>query len=316
MLSGGTGTPKLLQGLSILVGQENLSIIVNTGEDLEISGLCVSPDIDTVMYTLAGVVNEETWYGIRGDTFKEHERIKREGKPELLRIGDKDRIVKQIRTMLLKRGNPLSAATRELCREFNVRAKVLPMSDDRVTTRIYTEAGTMNFHEYWVARRAQDLVKSVRFEGAESARAAPGVVEAIEKSETVIIGPSNPVTSIGPIVAIREIRSALEKLREKVIAVSPIVGSSPISGPAGALMRGLNYEVSPVGVAQYYHDFISGLVIDKSDEKLAKKIKEIDLEVFFTDLLMPDLSSRVKLARSVLAFAGDKAKDQPEIRLY
>ncbi|MBC7218835.1 MAG: 2-phospho-L-lactate transferase [Hadesarchaea archaeon] len=306
VLSGGTGTPKLLQGLALLVGQENLSIIVNTGEDLEISGLYVSPDIDTVMYTLAGVVNEETWYGIRGDTFEEHERIKREGKPELLRIGDRDRAVKQHRTMLLKRGTPLSAVTRELCRDFNVLANVMPMSDDRVTTRVYTEAGPMTFHEFWVARRAQDRVKSVLFEGAESARAAPGVLEAIEKSEAIIIGPSNPVTSIGPIVAIREIRSALEKVRVKVIAVSPIVGGSPVSGPAGALMQGLGYEVSPVGVAQYYRDFVSGLVIDNRDEKLAPKIEELGLEVFLTDLLLPDLPSRVKLARSVLAFAGVK----------
>lgn len=311
VMSGGTGTPKLLQGLAPLVGQENLSIIVNTGEDLEISGLYVSPDIDTVMYTLAGVVNEKTWYGIKGDTFEEHERLRREGKPELLRIGDRDRQVKQRRTILLKMGIPLSAVTRELCRNFNVFANVMPMSDDRVTTRICTEAGTMTFHEFWVARRAQDRVKSVLYEGAELARAAPGVLEALENSEAIIIGPSNPVTSIGPIVAIKEIRSALAKVREKVIAVSPIVGSSPVSGPAGVLMQGLGYEVSPLGVAQYYRDFISRLVIDKRDEILAAKIEELGLEVLSTDLLMPDLPSRIKLARSLLVFAGIKAKDRP-----
>ncbi|MEM2890267.1 MAG: 2-phospho-L-lactate transferase [Candidatus Hadarchaeum sp.] len=310
MLSGGTGTPKLLQGLASLVGQENLSIIVNTGEDLEISGLYVSPDIDTVMYTLAGVVNEETWYGLRGDTFEEHERLEREGKPELLRIGDRDRKIKQLRTVLLKMGEPLSAVTRELCRCFNVLAKVMPMSDDRVTTRIYTEGGTMTFHEFWVARRARDRVKSVLFEGAELARAAPGVLEAIENGEVIIIGPSNPVTSIGPILAISEIRSALKKLREKVIAVSPIVSGSPVSGPAGALMSGLGYEVSPLGVAQYYHDLISGLVIDKRDETLRSKIEALGVAVFSTDLLMPDLPSRIKLARSVLKSAGIKANNR------
>lgn len=307
-MSGGTGTPKLLQGLVHLVGQENLSIIVNTGEDLEISGLYVSPDIDTVMYTLAGVVNEETWYGLREDTFEEHEKLKQEGKSELLRIGDLDRKVKQLRTILLKTGEPLSAVTRELCRRFDVLANVMPMSDDRVTTRIHTEVGTMTFHEFWVARRAQDRVKSVLFDGAELARAAPGVLEAIEDGEAIIIGPSNPVTSIGPIVAIREIRSALKKLREKVIAVSPIIGGSPVSGPAGALMRGLGYEISPLGVAQYYCDFISGLVIDRRDETLRPKIEDLGIAVFSTDLLMPDLPSRVKLARSVLTFAGIKAK--------
>ncbi|MGC8816813.1 MAG: 2-phospho-L-lactate transferase [Candidatus Hadarchaeum sp.] len=309
VLSGGTGTPKLLQGLVHLVKQEELSIIVNTGEDLEISGLYVSPDIDTVMYTLAGIVNEETWYGIRGDTFEEHERLRREGRPELLRIGDRDREVKKRRTLLLQRGHPLSAVTRELCKNFHVLANVLPMSDDRVTTHIDTEAGVLTFHEFWVARRARDRVRSVTFDGAESARAAPGVLEAIENSEAVIIGPSNPVTSIGPIVAIKEIRSALEKARKKIIAVSPIVGSSPVSGPAGVLMSGMGYEVSPLGVARYYRDFTGKLVIDKRDEGLAPKIEELGLKTFSTDLMMPDLPSRIKLARSVLAFAGLKIED-------
>lgn len=287
-----------------LVGQEKLSIIVNTGEDVEISGLHVSPDIDTVMYTLAGVINEETWWGIRGDTFEGHERLRREGKPELLRIGDRDREVNQRRTDLLKHGKTLSEITWELCRSFGVAANVMPMSDDRVRTRVYTEAGLLSFHDFWVARRARDRVRSVTFEGVELAGPAPGVLEAIHDSEAIIIGPSNPVTSIGPIVAVEEIRAALKRRREKVIAVSPIVGGAPVSGPAGVLMEGLGFEVSPVGVAQICKDFVKTLVIDRRDDELGRQIDKLGVKVFSTDLLMPDIASRAKLARMVLSLAG------------
>ncbi len=300
VLSGGTGTPKLLQGLVQLRGQAEFSIIVNTAEDVEISGLYVSPDLDTVTYTLAGMVNEETWYGIRGDTFECHEKLRREGKPELLRIGDRDREVKQRRTELLKRGKKLSEITRELCNSFGVVAGIMPMSDDRVQTQIYTDAGPMRFHEYWVARRARDRVTGVTFEGIEDAKPGPGVIEAMDGSEAIIIGPSNPVTSIGPILSIKEIRKALVRSKEKVYALSPIVGNSPVSGPAGALMHGLGYEVSPLGVAQIYTDFIGTLIIDKRDEGFIKEIDQLGIKIFSTDLIMPDMKSRIRLAESVL----------------
>ena len=301
ILSGGTGTPKLLQGLCQVVGQEGLSIIVNTAEDVEISGLHVSPDLDTVLYTLAGVVNEQTWYGIRGDTFERHEELKREGRPELLRIGDRDRQVKLRRTELLQRGKTLSEATRELCAEFGVKARVMPMSDDRVRTRIDTEAGRLGFHEFWVARRARDPVTAVTFEGIESAKPAPGVLEAIKDSEAVIIGPSNPVTSIGPIVAIGGIKEALKLGRRKVFAVSPIIGNAPVSGPAGVLMRGLGYEVSPLGVARIYREVAGTLVVDRGDAGMAGQIRELGVEAAVADLLMPDLQARVRLAETILA---------------
>lgn len=300
VLSGGTGTPKLLQGLMRLVEHEDLSIVVNTGEDVEISGLHVSPDIDTVLYTLAGVVNEETWYGIRGDTFERHEELRRQGKPELLRIGDRDREVKRYRTDLLKQGKTLSEATRELCMRFGVKVRVMPMSDDYVRTRVETDAGLLSFHEFWVARRARDRVKDVKFEGAEFARAAPGVLDAIRGGDAVIIGPSNPVTSIGPIVTIRGIREALVREREKVLAVSPIVGNAAVSGPAGALMAGLGYEVSPLGVARIYEDFVRTLVIDRRDAELAREIEKLGIEVVLEDVVIPDLSTRTKLAERVL----------------
>jgi len=302
VLSGGTGTPKLIQGFMRLMGQEELSIVVNTAEDIEISGLYVSPDLDTMLYTLAGVVNEETWYGIRGDTFERHEELKRQGKPELLRIGDRDREVKRRRTELLWQGKTLSEATRELCESFGVKAKVMPMSDDRVCTRVHTEAGVMSFHEFWVARRARDRVTGVTFEGIESAKPATGVLEALEGSEAIIIGPSNPVTSIGPIIAVKKIREALERQWEKVIAVGPIIGDAPVSGPAGALMSGLGYEVSPLGVARIYNGVASTLMIDRSDAKLAGQIERLGMKVATADLLMPDIRARTKLAKAVLDY--------------
>ncbi len=300
VLSGGTGTPKLLQGLIQLVKHEELSIIVNTAEDVEISGLHVSPDLDTVMYTLAGVVNEDTWYGIHGDTFERHEELRLQGKPELLRIGDRDREVKRYRTDLLKQGKTLSEATRELCTRFGVRVRVMPMSDDYVRMRVETEAGNLSFHEFWVARRARDRVTDVKFEGTEFARPASGVLDAIREGGAVIIGPSNPVTSIGPIVAIKEIREALVQKRERVLAVSPIVGGAPVSGPAGALMNGLGCEVSPLGVARIYGDFVGTLVIDRKDAEFVADIEKLGIKVALEDIMIPDLSTRTKLAKKVL----------------
>ena len=246
---------------------EELSIVVNTGEDVEISDLNVSPDLDTVVYTLAGIVNEETWYGIRGDTFFCHEALKHLGHVELLRIGDRDRATKLYRTLMLKQGKPLSEITKEICQHLGVQANVLPMSDDRVKTLIDTEAGIMQFHEFWVARRAKDKVIGVRFEGAENAEPAPGVLEALERADGILIGPSNPVTSIGPILAVEGIREALSRNRGRVVAVSPIVGNAPISGPAGVLMRGLGYEVSPVGVARIYRGVAGTLILNNTDER-------------------------------------------------
>jgi LPPG:FO 2-phospho-L-lactate transferase len=300
VLSGGTGTPKLLQGFIRLLSPEELSVLVNTGEDVEVSGLNISPDLDTVLYTLAGLVDDEKWYGIRGDTFFCHEMLDRLGHKELLRLGDKDRAIKSYRTLMLREGKALSEVTDELRQRLGARSRVFPMTDDRVRTRVDTEGGSLSFHEFWVARRAADKVTGVSFEGAEEASPAPGVIKAIESASAIVVGPSNPVTSIGPILAIKKIREVLARNREKVLAVSPVVGDRPVSGPTGVLMEGLGYEVSPVGVAQMYRDVMSKFLLHQKDSHLAPKIEELDMQVFFTDLLMPNHDSRVRLAREVL----------------
>ncbi len=300
VLSGGTGTPKLIQGLMRIVPPEELEILVNTSEDVEISGMCVSPDIDTVLYTLAGVIDEEKWHGIRGDTFAEHEEIKRKGGEELLRIGDRDREVNYYRTEQLKNGFTLSEVTEKLCQRFKVRQKVYPMTNDRVTTRIETNTGELSFHEFWVARRGRDEVTNVIFDGVEDARPTTGVLEAVSRADGVIIGPSNPITSIGPILAVRGIREKLEDNREKISAVSPIIGSAPVSGPAGNLMEGLGHEVSPLGVAKIYRSVASRFVLDFSDEDATPKIEKLGMKTRMADLLMPNHDSRERLAREVL----------------
>jgi len=301
VLSGGTGTPKLLQGLARVVGQEKITVIVNTAEDTEISGLYVSPDVDTVVYTLAGIVNEETWYGVAGDSFRCHEMMGRLGRKELLRIGDLDRGIKLYRTIRMREGASLSEITEEICRSLGVRARVLPMTNDRVRTVVHTVEGDMSFHEFWVARRAKVDVRGVSFENIKRARPAEGVIESIRKSDRVIIGPSNPITSILPILSVGEVGQELERVRERVMAVSPIVGGAPLSGPAGVLMKTMGYEVSPVGVARIYGRFACTLFIDERDAALVGEVSRMGMKAEVADLMMPDLSARERLARRVLS---------------
>jgi len=301
VLSGGTGTPKLLQGLVRVVGQEKITVIVNTAEDTEISGLHVSPDVDTVVYTLAGIVNEKTWYGIAGDSFRCHEMLERLGRRELLRIGDLDRGVKLYRTLRMREGAKLSEVTGEICRILGVKTRVLPMTDCRVRTVVHTVEGDMSFHEFWVAKKAGVDVRGVSFENIENAEPAEGVVESIRESDCVIIGPSNPITSILPILSVRKVGSELKRIRERVVAVSPIVGGAPVSGPAGILMKAMGYEVSPVGVAEIYGRFIGTIFIDERDAALAGEIGRRGVKAEVADLLMPDLPARERLARRVLS---------------
>ncbi|MEM2192074.1 MAG: 2-phospho-L-lactate transferase [Candidatus Hadarchaeales archaeon] len=300
VLSGGTGTPKLLQGLVRVVEPADITVIVNTAEDLELSGLYISPDVDRVIYTLAGIINEDVWYGIKGDTFEEHERIIRSGGKEFLKIGDRDRAIKLRRTEMMKRGATLSKATDEIRKSLGVVSRVLPMTDERVKKVIFTDGGAMSFHEFWVVRKAANRVLGVKFEGIERARPAPGVLRAIEEGERVIIGPSNPVTSILPIISIKEIGEALRKEREKVVAVSPIIGNVPVSGPAGVLMKGLGYEVSAAGVAEIYRKVAGKIVVDRKDAGLSSRIEALGLKVVVADLLMGDLQARERLAAAIL----------------
>ncbi|MEM0358940.1 MAG: 2-phospho-L-lactate transferase [Candidatus Hadarchaeales archaeon] len=300
LLSGGTGTPKLLQGMLREAKEEDLCVVVNTGEDIEISGLRVSPDLDAVVYTLAGIINEETWWGIEGDTFETHRALERLGVRELLKLGDRDRATCLFRTLELERGKSLSQFTAELCARMGIRVKVLPMTDGKVVTEILTPRGWVHFQEFWVGRKGRERVRGVRFRGSETAEPAPGVLQALRKSEFILIGPSNPVTSIGPILSLRKIREELKRRREEVVVVSPILGRAPVSGPAGKLMKALGFEVSPRGVASYYREVAGHFFLHSSDRGFAPFIEDLGMKVHLANLWMRNLGERRRLARKIL----------------
>jgi len=301
LLSGGTGTPKLLQGLTEIIPPEEITVIVNTGEDVEQTGIEISPDIDTVVYTLADIIEDEKWYGIKDDTFETHKMLKKLGERELLRIGDKDRGVKTYRTIQMEKGKTLSEVTENICEKLGVKSKVLPMTNDKVTTQVITEDGEeLQFHEYWVRRHGNDPVKEVNYLNSKKATPAPEVISSIEEASKIIIGPSNPITSIGPILAIEKIRQTLQENRERVTTISPIIGNTPVSGPTGNLMRDLNKEVTPIGVAEIYKDIIGTYFIHEENEDMVNDIRDMGIEVKLADILLDDMSSKKNLAKKLL----------------
>ncbi|MDM7934662.1 MAG: 2-phospho-L-lactate transferase [Methanothrix sp.] len=286
---GGTGTPKLLLGLKDLLPEEDLSAVVNTAEDLWISGNLVSPDLDTVLYTLAGIVDEERWWGMRDDSFVTHDLLEALGRPEMLSLGDRDRAVHIFRSELLRQGLTLSAATERLAAALGVRQRVVPMTDDAVSTMIRTPEGEMHFQEFWVCRRGQPQVMAVRFSGIERARPSPGFIDLLDREEVVVLGPSNPVTSIGPILALPGVR---ERLKDKlVVAVSPLVYDRPVSGPAARFMQACGVPTSDEGVRMLLGD-PDIFVVDRRSSYTGECIR--------LDTLMRDEEDSIRLARGLL----------------
>ena len=303
-LAGGVGAARFLQGLVKVIPKEEITVIVNTGDDIELYDLHISPDLDIIMYTLAGIVDEEKGWGIRGDTFHCLDMLKRYGHETWFNLGDKDLATNIYRTHLLKKGLSLSEVTKRLCQKLELQVKILPMTDDKFETKVVTVGGTMHFQEYFVKRKAQDEVIDVIFEGAEKAHPAPGVVDSILNSDAIIICPSNPIVSIGTILSVKGIKGALEETKAKVAAISPIVGGSPIKGPADKLMRGLRLEVSAYAVANLYRTFLDTFVIDKVDQAEKEQIDGLGLHVVTTNTIMKNLKDKVQLARITLRSVG------------
>ena len=293
-LSGGTGTPKLLRGMQKVMDRHEISVIVNTAEDIWISGNQISPDVDTVMYLFAGILNTDTWWGIRGDTYITHEEAKRLDRDEFIAIGDRDRAVHIARGEMLRTGTRLTNATKLLCDRFGVRENVLPMTDTMVTTQIKTELGLVHFQEYWIRSKGQIEIQGIVRTSDEPPVATEEALEAIEASDTVVIGPSNPITSISPILECEGIRSAIRK--KTVIAVSPFIGNAPVSGPAGALMVASGFEPSSRGTLKCYEDIPDIFVQDFRDAV------EVNDSVRF-DTLMTDEDKSISLAREILRLA-------------
>jgi LPPG:FO 2-phospho-L-lactate transferase len=303
VLTGGTGGAKFVDGLRRIVPPEELTIIVNTGDDLLWWGLYVSPDLDSITYMLAGKLSQERGWGMQGDTFFCLQALGQLGQPTWFQTGDRDLATHIFRSKLLADGKRLSEATSEIATRLGVRARVLPMSNSRVETRVLTPVGDLSFEEYFVQRWYQDPVESVRFAGASDAEPAPGVIEAIRSADLVLLAPSNPVTSIGPILAVPGIREALREKRARTVAVSPIVGRAAVTGPAATLMAAQGFAVSIAGVADYYRDFLDLLVVDSQDASAAEELRKTGLRVHCTPTIMRRYEDRIALAKSVLEAA-------------
>jgi len=276
-------------------------MVVNTGDDLLWWGLYVSPDIDSITYVLSGLLSRERGWGVKGDTFLCLQAMGQLGEPTWFHTGDRDLAVHLLRSRLLAEGKTLSEATAAICDKLGVKARILPMSDSRVETRVDTPSGELSFEEYFVQRWYQDPVNSVRFAGASDAEPAPGVIDAIVSADAVIIAPSNPITSIGPILSVPGIREALRSARGKVAAVSPIVGNAPVAGPAGILMTAQGLPCSIAGIAKCYEDFLDLLICDTRDVRAAETLRRAGLRMQCTQTIMRSAEDRAALARTVLS---------------
>jgi LPPG:FO 2-phospho-L-lactate transferase len=299
-LAGGVGAARFLQGLIKIVPEKEVTVIVNTGDDIQLYGLHISPDLDIIMYTLAGIVDEKKGWGIQGDTFHCLDLLQKYGYETWFKLGDRDLATHIHRTLLLKGGLSLSEATGKLCRSLGLKVKLLPMTNDKFETHIKIDKDAIHFQDYLVKRGAQDKVIDVLFEGAEKAQPTLGVIDSILNADTIILCPSNPVVSIGTILSVKGVREGLRETRAKVVAISPIVGGAPIKGPADKLMRGLGLEVSAYSVAYLYRDFLDVFIIDNMNRTEKERIEELGLRVIATNTIMKSPRDKVKLARAAL----------------
>ncbi len=300
VFTGGTGGTKLVQGLQQVISPEDLTVIVNTGDDTLWWGLHISPDVDSVLYGLSGLLSTDRGWGVENDSFRCLERMQQLGQPSWFSLGDLDLATHLTRTAMLQAGKSLGQTTAVLAARLGIRARVLPMSDDRVSTMLDTAKGTLTFQEYFVRERHQIEVRSVWFEGAHRARPAPDVIESIEKAEAILLAPSNPVTSIGPILAVPGLRDALRQTKVPVAAVSPIVGGTAVSGPADALMRMMGWPSTIAGVAKAYEDFLNVLIADNNDAASASALHAEELRVLCTNTIMKSMDDKRDLARFTL----------------
>jgi len=306
VLTGGTGGAKFVDGLAKIVPHQELTCIVNTSDDLIWWGLYVSPDVDSITYVLSGLLNPDRGWGIADDTFQCRGSMGRLGSPTWFSLGDRDLATHLTRTQLLQSGQTHSQVTAEICRRLDITARVLPMTDQRVETLVMTPVGELGFQDYFVRRWFQDPVESVRFAGVDVAKPAPGVLDAIQNADQILLAPSNPVTSIGPILAVAGIRDALRKTKAPIAAVSPIIGGAAISGPAGALMQAVGLPVSIAGVAQAYCDFLDLLIADEADASAAAAFQHPSLRIACAkSILMKTSEQRIALAQAALQMTSD-----------
>jgi LPPG:FO 2-phospho-L-lactate transferase len=301
-LAGGVGGAKLAAGLRDELPPGDLSVVVNTADDFDLWGLHICPDLDTVMYTLAGISNPETGWGIAGETFESLRMLGRYGEDTWFKLGDRDLATHILRTARLRSGETLTRVTAELSRALGIRGSVLPMSDDPVSTVLETPDGRLEFQEYFVRRRQEDEVLGVELRGVEEAAPTEAVLAAISGADAIVICPSNPVVSVGPILALPGVREALARSAAPRVAVSPIVGGRALKGPADRMMLSLGHEVSATGVARMYAGLVDGMVVDTIDEGERESIEAFGMRVLATGSVMRDAADRARLASETLEF--------------
>ena len=303
VLAGGVGASRFLQGLVRAVDPFQITVLSNTGDDVEMFGVHVSPDVDIVIYALAGAVNPVTGWGLTGDTFSVVEQLQRFGYEKWFNLGDRDLAMCLHRTTLLRQGKPMHQVVADLTKAWGLRVRILPMSNQPVRTAIDGPDGEIPFQDYMVKLRTEVEVRGVRFVGAEESRPAPGVLDAITSADAIFIAPSNPFVSIGPILAVPGIREALGATKAKRVAISPIIAGEVVKGPAGKMLASLGHEVSALGVARIYREFIDVMVIDEQDRELAPAVEALGLRCLVTDTIMADDTKKKALAQAAVAAA-------------
>lgn len=303
-LAGGVGAARFLEGLVQVVDPADITVVVNTGDDAVFHGLYVSPDVDIVLYTLAGIVDASQGWGIQGDSYATLGMLERLGRDTWFKLGDRDLATHILRTQLMREGWTHSRVTAELAARLRVRATVLPMTDQVVQSRVETPDGWLPFQEYFVKRRTADDVLDIALDGVAECLPAPGVLDAIETADVLIVCPSNPLVSIGTILSVPGVRPALVARERPVVAISPIVGGGTIKGPADRMMRAFGIEVSPVGVAEHYRDFLDVLVLDRQDATEARRVERLGIRAVAAQTIMRDGDAKRELARVTVEAAN------------
>ena len=298
LLAGGTGSVKIARGLSKTAG--DLIVIANIADNIWLHGLYICPDIDTITYGLAGILDKSRGWGVKDDTFVFMEQMKKLGQDHWFTIGDKDLALHLVRTNFLNEGKSLSWVTEWIRKKFSVSTTIMPASDDHIETRIETPSGDMHIQEYWVKNRAELDISNIKYKGIESAKVNAKAVEFIKKSELIIIAPGNPISSIGPIISIPAIRKELESKKDNVIAISPLIGNKAVSGPASKYMQIMGIESSPFGIASYYRNIASNLVISEFDNEYENRIRTLGVHIYKTNIVMEQLRDEIILSNYIL----------------
>ncbi|MDN3016189.1 2-phospho-L-lactate transferase [Paenibacillus sp. BSR1-1] len=301
VLAGGVGGSKFLKGI-VSATEEEITAVINTGDDIDRFGLYISPDIDINIYTLADVIHQQGW-GFKDETYSCQSILSKVYEEDCwFNLGDKDLATHIYRTFLLKQNRSLSEVTLKMCEEWNIPIRILPMSNEPVTTYIHTPGGKFHFQEYLIKRKMSDQVLKIEFNGIENASPTPGILEAIRKSDLILFAPSNPLVSINPILSLPGIKKAILESKAKVVAVSPVVGGDVIKGPGARMLKDLGIDVSPLGIASCYSDLLDAMVIDCRDEEYAESLKQLNMETLVTDTIMDSDHKKRKLAEKVMDF--------------